>query len=451
MTSTVLGASDRTFFGEPRGLAFLSFTEAWERFSFYGMGALMVLYMTQQLLLTGHVENIVGYASLRTALESVFGPMSTLALASQIKGLYSGLIYFTPVFGGWIADRFLGRRTAVVVGAAMMSAGHLAMAFDQSFLFALLLLISGCGLLKGNISTQVGELYREDDDAGRTRGFAIFSMAINVGAFVGPLLCGLLAQLYGWHAGFGLAAALMLMGLFTYLAGLKYVVDKPRQGAIATAGTEGSRRDWRIVLAIGVVAFITIFQSIGFYQNTIIGLVWIDRSVDLDLLGFHIPVAWFGSIDALASIVGVPFLITLWRWQDKNGGAPDDLAKIGIGAWITVAANALLAVAAATMSRVPAIFPLVYNVLLGIGFLYYWPILLALVSRTAPSSVKATLMGAVFLSLFVANFIIGYIGSFYERMTPAAFWGMEASISAIGGVLAFVLARPSRRPARSCR
>ncbi len=443
MTAASIGAGERKFFGEPTGLAFLSFTEAWERFSYYGMGALMVLYMTQQLLLPGHVENIIGYASFRATLEGVFGPMSTLALASQIKGLYSGFIYFTPVLGGWIADRFLGRRTAVVIGAIMMSAGHLAMAFDQSFLFALLLLICGCGLLKGNISTQVGELYREDDDTGRTRGFAIFSMAINVGAFVGPLLCGLLAQLYGWHAGFGLAAALMLMGLFTYLAGLKYVADKPREAAAVKADT--SQHDWRIVLAIGVVAFITIFQSIGFYQNTNIGLVWIDEAVDLNLFGFHVPVAWFGSVDALASIVGVPFLIALWRWQDKNGGEPDDLAKIGIGAWITVIANALLAIAAATMPRVPAIFPLVYDILLGIGFLYYWPILLALVSRTAPNNVKATLMGAVFLSLFVANFIIGWIGGLYERLGPAGFWGMEAGIAAIGGVLTLILAPPLRR------
>lgn len=326
----------------------------------------------------------------------------------------------------------------------MMSAGHLAMAFDQSFLLALLLLISGCGLLKGNISTQVGELYDDSDDAGRTRAFAIFSMAINIGAFVGPLLCGLLAQLYGWHAGFGLAAALMLMGLFTYLAGLKYVVDKPR--AAAASQPQTSQQEWRIVLAIGVVAFLTIFQSIGFYQNTNVGLVWIDQAVDLNLFGFHIPVAWFGSIDALASIVGVPFLIALWRWQDKHGGGqPDDLAKIELGAWITVAANALLAVAAATMTRVPAIVPFIYNVLLGIGFLYYWPVLLALVSRAAPANVKATLMGAVFLSLFVANFIIGWIGGLYERMTPAAFWGMEAAIAAVGGVLALLLAAPLKR------
>jgi POT family proton-dependent oligopeptide transporter len=449
MTAASVAPRDRGFFGEPIGLAFLSFTEAWERFSYYGMTSLLVLYMSQQLLLPGHVEHVAGFAAFRSGLERLFGPMSRLALASQIMGLYTGFVYFTPVLGGWIADRIIGRRTAVVIGAITMSAGHLAMAFDQSFLLALLLLICGCGLLKGNISTQVGELYDAGDADARTRGFAIFSMAINVGAFVGPLLCGLLAQIYGWHAGFSLAAALMLLGLLTYLSGLRFLADRAK-GTSKGAGEAAPRvaleqHERTIVVAIAVVAAITVFQSIGYYQNTNIGLVWINAAVDLDFFGFHIPVSWFSSIDPLASIVGVPFLIALWKWQDRRGGEPDDLAKIGLGAWMTAAANALLAIAAATMARVPAVFPLVYDVLLGIAFLYYWPVLLALVSRVAPQKLRATLMGAVFLSLFAANFIIGRIGGLYEHVTPAAFWGMEAAIAATGGVLALLLGAPLRR------
>src|SRR5689334_18421258 len=173
-----------------------------ERFSYYGMTGLLVLYMSQQLFLPGHVEHVAGFAAFRAAIESVFGPMTPVALASQIFGLYTGFVYFTPVFGGLIADRWIGRRNAVALGAVLMSAGHIAMAFDQSFLLALILLVIGCGFLKGNISAQVGGLYADGDGAGRTRGFAIFSMAINVGAVAGPLLCGLLAQIYGWHAGF---------------------------------------------------------------------------------------------------------------------------------------------------------------------------------------------------------------------------------------------------------
>src|ERR1700749_5025295 len=187
------------FFGEPVALGYLSFTEAWERFSYYGMAALLVLYMSEQLLLPGHVEHVAGFTAFRAGLESIFGKMSTLALASQIFGLYTGFVYFTPVFGGLIADRWIGRRNAVMLGAVMMSAGHIAMAFDVSFLLALLLLVVGCGLLKGNISTQVGSVYPPDEDLRRTRGFAIFSTAINFGAVVGPLVCGFLGARYGWH------------------------------------------------------------------------------------------------------------------------------------------------------------------------------------------------------------------------------------------------------------
>jgi POT family proton-dependent oligopeptide transporter len=219
MNTTANPAIRGTFLGEPRALAYLAFTEAWERFSYYGMTALLVLYMSKSLLLPGHVENIRGFSAFRAGIEGVFGPLSTAALASQIYGLYTGFIYFTPVLGGWIADRWIGSRKAVVLGALLMSGGHIAMAFDASFLLALTLLIVGCGLLKGNISNQVGSLYPENDGAARTRGYAIYSFGINVGAVAGPLLCGLLAQLYGWHAGFGLAGILMLIGLFTYMAG----------------------------------------------------------------------------------------------------------------------------------------------------------------------------------------------------------------------------------------
>ena len=216
-------AGDATFLGHPKGLFYLAFTEAWERFSYYGMTALVVLYMVNQLLLPGHVEHIGGFSGFRAAVESLVGPLSTQALASQIFGLYSGFVYFTPLLGGMIADRWIGQRNAVVIGALSMSAGHIAMTFDQSFLLALLLLVIGSGFLKGNISAQVGALYPPEDEARRTRGFVIFSTAINIGAVAGPLLCGLLAQVYGWHYGFGIAAIFMLLGLATYLYGYRYL------------------------------------------------------------------------------------------------------------------------------------------------------------------------------------------------------------------------------------
>ena len=435
----------RTFFGEPRALAYLAFTEAWERFSFYGMTAILVLYMSQALLVPGHIEHIAGFSVFRTGLEAVFGPMSTLALTSQIYGLYTGFVYFTPVFGGLVADRWLGRRNAVVIGAVLMSAGHIAMAFDASFLLALLLLILGCGLLKGNISTQVGSLYAEDDGAGRTRGFSIFSIGINVGAVTGPLLCGLLAQIYGWHAGFGLAGILMLIGLGTYLAGYRTLTDSVRAVRVAPAPAKLDRAQWRIIAALFAVMAITIFQSISYYQNSNVALIWINRSVDLGLLGFHIPVAWFNSIDSFVSIISVPFLFALWRRQAAHGGEPGEIAKIGIGAAIAAVANLLLVAGCLLTTRVPVLVPVAYDVLLGIAFLYYWPTLLALVSGAAPPHLRATLMGTVFLTLFLSNITVGWIGGFFERMTPAEFWALHAAIAATGGVLALLLARPLGR------
>src|SRR6185295_13649560 len=249
-------ANEQTFIGHPKGLFYLAFTEAWERFSFYGMTALLALYLVNQLLLPGHVEQIGGFPGFRSGLESLFGPLSTQALASQIVGLYSGFVYFTPVLGGIIADRWIGQRNAVVIGAASMSAGHIAMAFDQSFLAALLLLVVGSGFLKGNISAQVGALYPSEDEARRTRGFIIFSTAINIGAVIGPLLCGLLAQVYGWHYGFGIAALFMLLGLSTYLLGYKYLPAR-----VERRSYEGSRltaADRRTVYALIAVMIITI-------------------------------------------------------------------------------------------------------------------------------------------------------------------------------------------------
>jgi POT family proton-dependent oligopeptide transporter len=439
------GARPRTFLGQPVGLAYLAFTEVWERFSFYGMGAILVLYMSQALFLPGRIEHVGGFAAFRTGLEAVFGPMTTLALASQVYGLYAGLIYLTPVFGGMLADRWLGRRAAVVIGAVMMSAGHILMAFDAPFLAALALLIVGCGLLKGNISVQVGGLYGEHDGAGRTRGFAIFSTAINIGAVAGPLACGLAAQIWGWHAGFTLAGVLMLAALATYLAGYRHLPEPVHKTAITTPAAPLDARQWRVVAALVGVMAITIFQSIAYSQNLNIGLIWVDQKVDLAFGGFHVPVAWFGSIDSAASIASIPLLIGLWQRQAARGREPGEIGKIALGAWMAAAANLLLVVACLMSDRVSVIYPIVYDVILGVAFLYYWPTLLALVAGAAPTRVRATLMGLAFASNFIANILIGWIGGFYEHMTPAAFWGLHAAIGAAGGIIALLLLRPLER------
>lgn len=433
--------TDESIKGHPRGLFYLAFTEGWERFSYYGMTGLLALYMVNQLLLPGHVERIAGFTAFRAGLESVSGPLSTQALASQTFGLYAGFVYFTPLLGGLIADRWIGHRAAVVIGALSMSAGHVAMTFDQSFLVALFLLVLGSGFLKGNITAQVGSLYPPNDEARRSRGFVIFSTGINVGSVLGPLLCGLLAQAYGWHYGFGIAAIFMLAGLATYLRGYRSLPARVESSKrLSEPLTSGERR--RIAALIGVMA-ITIFQSIAYYQLYNVNTIWIQRHVAPTIGGFAVPVPWYQASNALFAIIGVPLLFKLWQYQARRGGEPDDLAKIGIGAWLAVGSNLILIVGIllAGQGIVHPIWPVVYSFVLAIGFLYYWPTLLALVSRAAPAKVNATMMGFSFMTLFIANTLIGWIGSFYEKMSPVAFWSLHAAIGAGGGLAVAVFGR----------
>jgi len=399
------------------------------------MTALVVLYMVDYLLLPPHVEQVAGLAALRAALESLFGPLSTQALASAIYGLYSGFVYFTPLLGGMIADRWTGQRNAVVIGALTMAAGHIFMSFDSMFLVALMLLIAGSGFLKGNISAQVGALYPSEDEARRNHGFVIFSTGINIGAVLGPLLCGLLAHVYGWHYGFGVAALFMLLGLATYLYGYRYL--QPRVVRRKGVGTGLSKADWRIIGALGAVIVISILPSVVLYQSYNVMPVWIEQHVASRIGNLTIPVPWYQSIFALSSIVGVPLLFWIWKRQSARGREPNDVAKIGIGAGLATA-SILLLVGATKWSGtglVSPIWPMLCVSGLGVAFLYYWPTLLALVSRAAPDGVNATMMGIVFMSLFISNNLIGWIGGFYERMGPLQFWLMHALIGTAGYLL----------------
>jgi proton-dependent oligopeptide transporter, POT family len=432
---------EQTVFGHPKGLFFLSFTETWERFSYYGMTALVVLYMVNQLLLPGHVENILGFASLRAAIESMTGPLSTKALASQVFGMYSGLVYFTPLIGGVIADRWIGQRTAVIIGALLMAGGHLCMTFDQSFLLALALLVTGSGFLKGNISSQVGSIYPPGDEERSGRGFVIYSTAINLGGFMGPLACGLLGQLYGWHVGFGAAAILMLVALATYLAGYRYLPARARKAEVKQQPATTS--DGSVIAALVAAIFISIFPSLSYFQHFNALPVWIQDHVDPVVGGFSIPIPWFQSIDALTSILTAAPLLWLWARRAEHGRAPGNLDKIGQGAWIGAAANLILVLATVFSGGGPIhpIWPFLYCVGLGISFIHYWPALLALVSRSAPVRLVGTMMGVVFVSLFFTSLLMGWLGAQYESIGPLLFWSVHTGIGAAGGILIMLFGR----------
>lgn len=432
---------------QPVGLYFLSFTELWERFSFYGMSALLTLYMTKELLLPHNASQVIGLSALRGLFE-FRGAMSDVALASIVYGWYSGLVYFTPIIGGWVADRVLGAKRTVMLGVLLMSAGHLAMSFYSTFLIALLLLILGSGFLKGNISAQVGKLYPANDHDNRSRGFTIFTAAICVGAAGGPFVTGLMAQIYGWHAGFAVAALLMLLALVGYLIGLKHLPDdrpvaRKREKTMPLTPVE--RR--RVVFLLGLIA-LTIPAEITYPMVWSIGIVWVDQYVNLTSPLGQVPASWFASLDSIGSIIAAPLLIAFWAWQAKRKSEPGNVIKIAIGTGLTGVGALLIAWGSrgpAAPHTVAVGWAIAGWLMMGLAWMYYWRTTMETVSKAAPPSVAGTLMGVAFLSPFVAHVLAGWIGSNFDKMPPASFWLLDAAIGLAGAVLILLLSRPLTR------
>jgi POT family proton-dependent oligopeptide transporter len=435
----------------PAGLGVLAATELAERFSYYGMTALLALYMVKQLLLPEHASHVIGLAALRSLFE-FRGPMSDQAFASLVYGWYGGLVYFTPIVGGWVADRWLGTKRTVILGALLMAAGHLAMSVDTTFLIALLLLIVGSGFLKGNISAQVGKLYPDNVESLRERGFTIFSTAINIGAVAGPLGTGAVALAYGWHWGFALAAGLMILAVFVYLAGSRFLPNdraaRADKAVLPPLTSEEKARTWCLA---GVIALL-IPVNVTYTMIWNIGVVWVDQHVNLKSPFGTVPASWFNSVDSFASIAIAPVLIGLWAWQSRRSREPSAMTKIAIGAAITGVSGLLLAAGSLTTAngQLSVIWPLMGWVGMGIGFMWYWPITLSLVSKTAPAKVNSTLMGGSYLALFFASTIMGWVGSFYDQMGNAAFWTLDAAIALGSAVLILALKRPVNRILGAC-
>ncbi len=424
----------------PRGLYFLAFTETWERFSFYGMRALLVLYMVQELLLPGRVEHVTGMAAYRAALESMLGPMSPQVLATQTFGFYAGLVYLTPLIGGLMADRWLGARKTVMIGIALMTAGHAAMTFDASFLLALLLLILGSGCLKGNIAAQVGHLYPVADEGRRSNGFAIFSTGINIGAVAGPVVCGTVAQVFGWHAGFGLAGIMMLVAALVYLAGLRDFADDTPPGAHEPAVPLTAAERQMLALVVLVLALATI-PFFAYDQAANAGMIWIAEKVDLSTPWGDVPPAWFNAIDPLGSILSVPLLIWLWQRREAKGQSADDIVRISLGALLFLLASVVMAWGdwAWPAGTIPVAIPVLNALLTGVGFIAAWPTMLALVSRRAPRKVNAFMMAAVYLTAFVSGVGGGFYSRFYETLPGWQFWLGNGLFPLVGVVLLLAL------------
>jgi POT family proton-dependent oligopeptide transporter len=439
-------ANGRDFLGQPRGLLVIGCTELWERISFHGMQALLVLYMADQLLLPGHVEHILGFIGFRKAIEGVTGALSSRALASQIFGLYVGFVYLMPVFGGLLGDRVLGRRRAVALGAILMTAGHFCMAFEAWFLAALLLLIVGAGLLRGNLASQVGDLY-PGDDRRRETAFQIYYGALNLGALVAPLITGVLAQTYGWHYGFGFAGFGMLAGLVIYLSGGRDLPPDAVRGASVTRRKLNPQELRVVMFLLLMLPLLTLFW-IAQTQIWNTYNLWAKDHVDLAIGSWKMPVPWLQSVDALGVVVLLAPMLKFWRWQAERSREPNDVTKLAIGCLLFSLAIAWLAggelVADAT-GKVPLVWAVFYHIFSAVGYLYFAPVAVAVFSRTAPASVNAMMIGIYYLSIFAGSAISGRLGGLYERLSSAQFWLIHAAIVAAGGLLILLFSSRLRR------
>ena len=436
--------SDRAFLGHPRGLAYLAFSEGWERFSYYGMTALLALYSANFLFKPGHIEKIWGFGPFHVALEALFGPLSPVALGGAIAALYGGLVYLTPLLGGFVADRFIGRTRAVIFGGSTMAIGHFCMAFDQTYLIALACILIGSGFFTGNLAAQVGDLYAPGD-LRRADAFQIYTLAIQIAVIVAPIVCGFLGQKVAWQFGFGAAGVGMLVGLAVYISGRRWLPAeaKPAPGHIVEprpklAPGEG-KRIAVLLLLIPVIAcaYVGNQEIFAAYE------LWGDAHYQLLLFGWAMPASFLISLDAIVSTAMLILVLAFWRWWGKRWSEPDEITKMTIGVFIAAFAPLSLAFGAAhevaTGQKVGLGWALGFHILNDIGFVNIYPIGLALYSRVAPKAVNATMMSAFLLSLFLAGLIVTKLATLLDRISGFAFWGLHALLIAGAGLVLLVV------------
>ncbi|MBT9444857.1 MAG: peptide MFS transporter [Hyphomonadaceae bacterium] len=439
-TPAATAPAGKDILGHPRGLAYLVFAEAWERFSYYGMQALLVLYLTNYLLLPEHVGAVAGFGQFRAFLGSIYGALDTpVATAAAITGLYSAGVYFTPMIGGFIADRWLGRTMTVTIGALFMVAGHFLMAFDVAFIAAISCLFIGVGLFKGNIASQVGELYGPDD-LRRSSAYQYFLLGVQIAVIVAPIVTGFLGEKIAWHYGFGAAGVGMAIALVVYLSGRKYLPPERLRGAAARATPQAklTGRDWATMAVLVALLPVLAATAIGNQEIFNAYLLWGEKHYDLVFFGQQMPVSWLVSLDAIISTVTVGGALVFWTVWSKYAKEPDEIIKLAIGALIAACAPLILAAAsaneAATGQKASLIWGLGFHIVNDIGFAMIFPVGLALFSRAAPRQVGGMFIGVYYLHLFICNLATGKIAGLVETMDGAAFWTMHAAIVAGGAV-----------------
>ena len=387
----------KTFFGHPRGLGVLFAAEMWERFSYYGMRAILVLYMV----------HVLGYADAR---------------ALGVYALYVGLVWVTPLPGGWLADRVFGTRRAIVIGGSVIAAGHFVLAIPAAWSFypGLALVVIGTGLFKPNASTMVGQLYQPGDRR-RDAGYTIFYMGINFGSFFAPFVCGYLGQKVNWHYGFGAAGVGMVLGLISYLALRdKYLpgiglAPAPRSATTAADRAPLTRDEWKRILAIWIVfifaaAFWISYEQAGGSLN-----IFADRYINLRMGSFSIPSSWFQAAQPLYVIVFAGVFASIWQWLGQRGREPSTAMKMVIAlllvgasfGFMIIAGRQVDACTAAHQANCAIVSPvwLMATYLVGVlGELCLSPVGLSYVSKVAPKRTVAFFMGVSFLPIAAGSY-----------------------------------------------
>ncbi len=438
----------KTILGHPAGLFVLFFTEMWERFSYYGMRSILVLYMVNYLINSIHAgtSHVFGFMGLQHVIEAVFGPMKVQPLSSQIYGIYTGLVFFTPFFGGILADRVLGQRKTVVLGGVLMAIGHFLMAMESMFLFGLLFIIAGNGCFKPNISTQVGSLYAPGDPR-RDRAYTIFYMGINLGAFFSPLICGTLGQKLGWHYGFAAAGVGMIAGLLLYLWGQKFLAQDQLTRARETHTEQEplTSAEWKAIGGLVVLCMLNvIFWGVYEQQGNTIQL-FADRNTDWHIFGHEMPSTWFQAINPMFIFLFTPFLNMWWSWQSRRRREPGSIAKMAMGCGLLGISFLPLMYITAGMrpeQRISFLWLVGCTAVYTTGELYLSPIGLSLVTKVAPARLVSMLMGMWFFSSFLGNLLSGYLGTYYEKISrPSFFFGL-AVLGVAAGLAIFGVQRP---------
>jgi len=445
----------REFLGHPLGLSYLFCTEAAERFSYYGMRAILIYTLVNYLLLHPTAETVAGYHAMKHLFEIIYNggkPLDPQPLSSIIYGNYTSFVYLTPLIGGLIADRWVGQRNSVIIGGVIMAIGEFTLMLPQLFLLGLLLLIIGNGFFKPNISTQVGNLYKPGDHR-IDRAFSIFYFGINFGAFFSPLICGELGDDFGYHWGYFAAGVGMLLGLAIYMYALR-TLPNDRVGRVKAQTEEKTpmtATDWKAAFALFLL-FIpgSLFWAAYEQQGNTIALFaqdLTDRRLIPGLINWEMPAAWFQSFNPVMILAFTPVVIGIWAWQEKRNKEPSVLTKMALGNFM-MGASYLVLIAAVWFTGPHGLVSwywfLLFFAVITMGELYFSPIGLSLTARVAPPQILSMMMGVWLMTSFVGNQLQGYIGSYYSSMSKEAFFLLCAAVGALAGVVFWLFNTPLR-------